>query len=220
MPFKSVGTRFGPFEFHRDRRQLLREREAVRLSPKAFALLELLLTRAPAAVSKDQLLLLVWKGAAVSDASLTNVITEIRAALDDQAREPRFLRTVHGFGYAFCGEILDAPRRDATAATLWRVLVAGLPFALLQGENVIGRDPHAAVHIDHTLISRRHARVSVEGDEAVVEDLQSRNGTFLNGQRVESPMALHDGDVLSLGNFALVVEHRSLAASTETNRIG
>ena len=212
--------RFGQFEFRQDTRQLLREREVVPLSPKAFALLELLLAQAPAAVSKDQILGLVWEGTVVSDASLTNVIAEIRAALEDRSRQPRFIRTVHGFGYAFCGEILNSPRRDVTAGTLWRLRVGGLPLALLPGENVIGRDPDVAVHIDHSEISRRHARVLINGDGAVVEDLQSRNGTFLNGKRVESPTALHDGDVLSLGPFAVNVERRPIAATTVPNRIG
>ena len=212
--------RFGQFEFRQDTRQLLREREVVPLSPKAFALLELLLAQAPAAVSKDQILGLVWEGTVVSDASLTNVIAEIRAALEDRSRQPRFIRTVHGFGYAFCGEILNSPRSDVTAGTLWRLRVGGLPLALLPGENVIGRDPDVAVHIDHSEISRRHARVLVNGDGAVVEDLQSRNGTFLNGKRVESPTALHDGDVLSVGPFAVNVERRPIAATTAPNRIG
>ena len=212
--------RFGQFEFRQDTRQLLREREVVPLSPKAFALLELLLAQAPAAVSKDQILGLVWEGTVVSDASLTNVIAEIRAALEDRSRQPRFIRTVHGFGYAFCGEILNSPRRDVTAGTLWRLRVGGLPLALMPGENVIGRDPDVAVHIDHSEISRRHARVLVNGDGAVVEDLQSRNGTFLNGKRVESPTALHDGDVLSVGPFAVNVERRPIAATTVPNRIG
>jgi DNA-binding winged helix-turn-helix (wHTH) protein len=208
---------FGPFEFRPDTRQLLRGHEPLPLSPKAFALLELLLGRAPAAVAKDEIFRLVWKGAAVSDASLTNVIAEIRAALEDQAQKPRFVRTVHGFGYAFCGEIVNAARRAVADAAPWRLIVAGLPFTLLPGENVIGRDPDATVRIDHSLVSRRHARVSVEGDRALLEDLESRNGTFLNGRRVESPTPLHDGDVLGLGNLALIVERRPLVASTETN---
>ena len=212
-------TRFGQYEFRQDTRQLLREGEVVPLSPKAFALLELLLAQAPAAVSKDQILGLVWEGTAVSDASLTNVIAEIRAALEDRSRHPRFIRTVHGFGYAFCGEILNAPRRDVITGTLWRLRVGGRPLALLPGENMIGRDPDGAVHIDHTEISRRHARVLINGDGAVVEDLQSRNGTFLNGKRVESPTALHDGDVLSLGPFAVNVERRPIAATTQPNRM-
>jgi len=220
LPFMLMGTRFGEFEFHTNTRQLTRGHLPIALSPKAFALLELLLARAPAAVAKDEIFLLVWKGIAVSDASLTNVIAELRAALDDRPRKPRFIRTIHGFGYAFCGEMVDAGRRAVAPGTLWRLLVAGLPVALLAGENVIGRDPDATVHIDHSLISRRHARVTVDGDHAVLEDLQSRNGTFLNGHRVQSPTPLHDGDVLSLGNLALMVERRSLAASTETNRVG
>ncbi len=212
--------RFGQFEFRQDTRQLLREREVVPLSPKAFALLELLLAQAPAAVSKDQILGLVWEGTVVSDASLTNVIAEIRAALEDRSRQPRFIRTVHGFGYAFCGEILNSPRSEVTAGTLWRLRVGGLPLALMPGENVIGRDPDVAVHIDHSEISRRHARVLVNGDGAVVEDLQSRNGSFLNGKRIESPTVLHDGDVLSVGPFAVNVERRPIAATTVPNRIG
>jgi DNA-binding winged helix-turn-helix (wHTH) protein len=208
---------FGPFEFRPDTRQLLRGHEPLPLSPKAFALLELLLGRAPAAVAKDEIFRLVWKGTAVSDASLTNVIAEIRAALEDQAQKPRFVRTVHGFGYAFCGEIVNAARRAVADAAPWRLIVAGLPFTLLPGENVIGRDPDATVRIDHSLVSRRHARVSVEGDRALLEDLESRNGTFLNGRRVESPTPLHDGDVLGLGNLTLIVERRPLVASTETN---
>jgi DNA-binding winged helix-turn-helix (wHTH) protein len=215
-----VGKKFGEFEFHQDTRQLRRGGDVIPLSPKAFALLDLLLGHAPAAVSKEQILSLVWKGTVVSDASLTNVIAEIRAALEDQPRPPRFIRTVHGFGYAFCGEIANPPRPDVTAGTLWRLLVAGLPFALLPGENVIGRDPDVTVHIDHSLISRRHARIVVDGNGAVVEDLQSRNGTFLNGQQLESPTALHDSDVLGIGPFAVIVERRSIAATTETNRIG
>ena len=160
---------FGPFEFRPDTRQLLRGHEPVPLSPKAFALLELLLERAPAAVAKDDIFRLVWKGTAVSDASLTNVIAEIRAALEDRAQKPRFVRTVHGFGYAFCGEIVNAAHRAVAAGALWRLIVAGLPFTLRPGENVIGRDPDATVRIDHSLVSRRHARVSVEGDQALLE---------------------------------------------------
>ena len=217
LPSTLVSMTFGPFEFRADTRQLLRGHEPVPLSPKAFALLELLLGRAPAAVAKDEIFRLVWKGTAVSDASLTNVIAEIRAALEDRAHKPRFVRTVHGFGYAFCGEIVNAARRAGAAGALWRLIVAGLPFTLLPGENVIGRDPDATVRIDHSLVSRRHARVSVEGDRALLEDLESRNGTFLNGRRVESPTPLHDGDVLGLGNLALIVERRPLVASTETN---
>src|SRR4029078_8471786 len=134
---------FGRIEFRADTRQLLRGHEPVPLSPKAFALLELLLGRAPAAVAKDEIFRLVWKGTAVSDASLTNVIAELRAALEARAHKPRFVRTVHGFGYAFCGEIVTAARRAGAAGALWRLIVAGLPFTLLPGEKGIGPGPGA-----------------------------------------------------------------------------
>lgn len=207
--------RFGEFEFDLETRQLRRDRETIPLSPKAFALLELLLVRAPAAVSKDQILGLVWKGTAASDGSLTNVVTELRAALGERPREARFIRTVHGFGYAFAGDVATASRGEPAAT--WRLVVAAFPYALQTGVSVIGRDPDVTVHIDHSSVSRRHARVSIQGDSAIVEDLDSRNGTFVNGQRVESPTALHDGDVLGLGPVAAMVERRGAAASTETN---
>src|SRR4029453_18117415 len=101
-----VPRRFGEFVLDDSQRQLLRDDEgAVHLSPKAFELLSLLVDRAPAAVSKEEIVQAVWPDVHVSDASLTNVVAEIRAAIGDVPREPRFVRTLHGFGYAFCGEL-------------------------------------------------------------------------------------------------------------------
>ena len=55
---------------------------------------------------------------------------------------------------------------------------------LLEGENVIGRDPDAALWIDHASVSRRHARIVIGGGKATLEDLESKNGTFLNGKSI------------------------------------
>ena len=95
---------FGDFEFDQERRQLLRSGEPVPLEPKAYELLSLLLERRPRALSRAQIRDVVWPRTFVSESTLAVVVNGIRHALGDDARQPRFIRTVHGFGYAFCGE--------------------------------------------------------------------------------------------------------------------
>jgi DNA-binding winged helix-turn-helix (wHTH) protein len=120
-----VRQRFGEFVLDLSRHQLLRDGHSVHLSPKAFELLALLVNRAPAAVSKDEIVRAVWPSVHVADASLTNVVAEIRAVTGDDARQPRFVRTVHAFGYAFSGELVrEAPPVIGGA---WHLVVAGRP---------------------------------------------------------------------------------------------
>ena len=83
----------------------------------------------------------------------------------------------------------------------------------------MGRDPTAAVPIDHTSVSRRHAQVSLSGDGATIEDLGSRNGTYLNGQLLEASAALKDGDVIRLGPVTIVVEGWISAGSTQSQSV-
>ena len=94
---------FEECEFDSGRRVLLRHGRAVPLSSRAFQLLELLLERRPEAIAKAELLERLWPETFVSDASLHNLVTEIRAALGDDPRMARFIRTVPRFGYAFHG---------------------------------------------------------------------------------------------------------------------
>jgi hypothetical protein len=65
----------------------------------------------------------------------------------------------------------------------------------------LGRE--GALSLDDPLVSRRHARLTVVDQGAVVEDLGSRNGTFVNGQQVHGPTALRDGDTLQVGTTVL-----------------
>jgi DNA-binding winged helix-turn-helix (wHTH) protein/WD40 repeat protein len=95
---------FGDFELDQERRQLLRSGEPVPLEPKAYELLSLLLERRPRALSRAQIRDVIWPETYVSESTLAVVVNAIRHALGDDARAPRFIRTVHGFGYAFCGE--------------------------------------------------------------------------------------------------------------------
>ena len=106
---------FGEFTLDTESREFFRSGAAVHISPKAFLLLEVLLERRPAAVPKTMLKDRLWPSSHVSEASLASLVAELRSALDDDAREPRFIRTVHTYGYAFCG-IADGPPRAVPAA--------------------------------------------------------------------------------------------------------
>src|SRR5258705_10840421 len=100
---ETVGLRFGEFVFDSGSRELRGRGAPCHLSPKAFECLEALLERRPEAVRRAQLQDRLWPKTFVADTSLRRVITEIRAPLGDDERAPRFIRTVPGFGYAFCG---------------------------------------------------------------------------------------------------------------------
>src|SRR6185436_21067967 len=97
----------------------------------------------------------------VVDANLTVLVAELRRALADDAREPRFIRTAHALGYSFCGDAadLDAPARGpgAGGARCW-LMWNERAIVLNEGDSLIGRDPGCAVWLDAPGVSRRHAR--------------------------------------------------------------
>jgi DNA-binding winged helix-turn-helix (wHTH) protein len=93
--------RFGDCEFDPDTREVFRGGKPVHVSPKAFALLAALVERRPKAISKDELHKLLWPDTFVSDANLPNLVAELREVLGDDAHQPRIIRTVPRFGYAF-----------------------------------------------------------------------------------------------------------------------
>ena len=115
-----VRLRFGDWVFDGESRELRGPEGAVHLSPKAFELLGVLLESRPRALSKAELHDRLWANTFVSDSNLASLVKEIRRALGDPVRRPAFLRTVHGFGYSFCGEAHrgdPAPRdRPGTAS--------------------------------------------------------------------------------------------------------
>ena len=69
--------------------------------------------RRPAAVSKAEIQEHLWPDTFVSEANIPTLVAEIRDAIDDDARQPRFIRTVFGFGYGFCGDVTDDRRTEA-----------------------------------------------------------------------------------------------------------
>jgi DNA-binding winged helix-turn-helix (wHTH) protein len=210
--------RFGDCFFDSETRQLLRADRPIHLSPKAFGLLELLLQRGPRAISKREIQDVLWPRTFVAESCLTNVVSELRAAVGDRARKPAFLRTVHGFGYAFSGKVTeDGESWREEGFSPFRLARGKRRFALSEGQNIVGRDPDANIHIEHSSVSRRHARISVRGGTAVLEDLQSRNGTFVGGRRIESPVELHDGDIVGLGPVTLTFQALTVPGSTASD---
>jgi DNA-binding winged helix-turn-helix (wHTH) protein len=207
-------------------RQVLRDGRPVHLTPKAFELLLALLERRPRALSKGDLRGQLWPDTHVLEANLPNVVAEAREAVGDDARQPRFIRTVHGFGYAFCGEAVEeasgapgeGPRGElpATGRYLYRLWWEGGVVALAEGEYLLGRHPHSVIPTDRDTVSRRHARLAVAAGEAVLEDLQSRNGTFVRGQRLAAPARLADGDEFRVGSVAITFRVSLSQSETET----
>jgi DNA-binding winged helix-turn-helix (wHTH) protein len=195
---------FGEFVLDDEARQLTRNGQAVHLTPKALELLEFLVQNRPRAVSKEQLHEKLWPSTHVTGANLPVLVHEVREALGDDPHEPHWLRTVARFGYAFCGDVTrDGAEGGEDCRWDCRILWGGREILLRPGENILGRAHDAAVWIDDTSVSRRHAVVRVGEEGATLEDSQSRNGTFRRGQKVEGAVQLEDGDEFVLGGVLL-----------------
>jgi DNA-binding winged helix-turn-helix (wHTH) protein len=209
---------FSDFVLDSDTRELSRAGRVMPLAPKAFDLLELLLRERPRAVSRTRLRAALWPQTHVGSTSLHVLVSQVRAALDDEAQEPRWIRTVQRFGYAFCGSATGeggVPGTDATGGAFWLSSADG-DFRLRDGDNVLGREAGLAVRIDQPGVSRRHACIRVDGGRAILTDLGSKNGTFVGNEPVSSPRVLHDGDEVRLGHRACVVVQGSAGEETET----
>ena len=210
---------FGDFVLDLDARELRRGGEPVLLSPKAYHLLAVLVDHRPTALSKSTLLEQLWPDAFVVEKNLVNLIAEIREALDDDAAHPRFVRTIHRFGYAFrdVAEQPPARRHPLRASDVrFRLVWAGGRAGLGDGEHVLGRDPELELFLDAPDVSRRHARINILGDEATIEDLESKNGTFVSDRRLASATRLADGDSIRVGSVRLTFTAVRSRGSTET----
>jgi len=208
---------FGDCVLDRDRRELTRGGAVVHTSPKLLALLEVLIDNAPRAITKDDIHKAVWPDTFVAEATLTSLVAELRDAIGDDARAPRLLRTVHGWGYAFIGDVGDAgSARRPPDSSSYRVIVGDREIALAHGGHIIGRSPDAAIFVDDSGVSRQHARITIAADGATLEDLGSKNGTALDGQAVAAPTALADGSLIVVGATALKFRVFAPSSSTET----
>jgi DNA-binding winged helix-turn-helix (wHTH) protein len=177
----------------------------IHLPPKAFDLLLILVRNQPNAVPHEQLHAALWPGVHVSETSLAALVTQLRKALGDTADEGRVIRTLARVGYAFIGEATVAGH-ELAGAPVCRLVWRRRPFDVPVGESVIGRDRGCAIRIDAESVSRHHARLNVIGGAVSIEDLGSKNGTWVGGDRIHSFVALADGMSFRLGSETIRVE--------------
>jgi DNA-binding winged helix-turn-helix (wHTH) protein len=214
-----VTFRFDRFTLDGDTRRLLLGSEEVHLSPKALHLLLVLVENRHRAVSRAELQKELWPSTYVLDTNLASLIKEIRRALGDTADTPKFVRTVHRFGYWFIGELRDgASPQSGNVTTRYWLIWAARQIPVTEGTHVLGRAPDASVWIDAPGISRHHARLVLEGEQAMLEDLGSKNGTYVGEERVTAPRRLDDGDQIRLGPVVITFRIPPAVGATDTVR--
>ena len=193
-------------------RLVRREGIEVQLAPKAFELLLILVKNQPNAVPHEQLHAALWPGVHVSETSLAALVTQLRKALGDRSGDGRVIRTLHRVGYAFIGDAIVAGHTPAVGGPVCRLIWHGESIDVPAGESVIGRDRGCAVQIDADSVSRQHARLKVDGRDVSIEDLGSKNGTWVAGERIRGPASLADGICFRLGSetlrFEIVIDER------------
>ena len=192
----------------------------VHLRPKAMDLLAILAAKPGEVRNNRDLLDTVWPDVVVGDASLSMLVVELRKALSDDPKNPEFIETIPRKGYRLVKPVTGVetnqnPTRFALVGAETRVL-------LFEGENLIGRDPEAKVQIDSLLVSRRHSRIRITGESVTIDDLGSKNGTFLNGNRLEGAVLLSPGDQITIGRS--MVSYRfvvvgDVATVTEASKV-
>ena len=198
-------------------RELRRDGRVAALSPKAFQLLLLLVEARPRALSQSELRDALWPATHTGYTSLARVVSEVRKAVGDAAREPRLIRTVPRFGYAFAGAVVpEAPSAPVSACAL---VAKDREYLLAEGETVIGRGQQCGLRIPSEQVSRVHARVRIDGGSVTIEDLGSKNGTLVNGTKLVGPAALADGDEVWFGAWRAVFRRTSADDSTRSGSL-
>jgi DNA-binding winged helix-turn-helix (wHTH) protein len=208
-------VRFGDCIFDSETRELFRAGKPVHLAPKAFHLLELLIENRPRALSKEELLQQLWPKTYVSEGNLPGLVAEIRRAIGE-GPEGTVLRTVYGYGYAFSAKTEKEKAEPPPAEGRYWLSWNETEIPLAKGENIIGRDSAANARIDDSTISRRHARIVIADKRASIEDLGSKNGTLLRGRKMNKPVELSDGDVITVGSVNVIFRAVLPATTTVT----
>lgn len=96
------------------------------------------------------------------------------------------------------------PTKGFATLTIVRGPVAGEHFDLDREEVTIGRDPSCEVFLNDRTVSRHHAHLTLREGKAIIEDLGSLNGTWVDGAIVSST-SLHDGSSIQIGTFKMVI---------------
>jgi DNA-binding winged helix-turn-helix (wHTH) protein len=212
-----VRLHFGDCLLDTAARELRRAGEVVPLKPQAFRLLEVLVVRRPGAVSHTELRGLLWPDMQTGGTSLARLVSDVRVAIGSNGTAAsQSIRTVHRFGYAFSSHVEEEVLEQHFASTVCSIQWGQHLLPLMDGENVIGRSETATICVPSPEVSRRHARIVVDGHSATLEDLGSRNGTYLGEVRLDSSVTLRHRDRIGVGPALLIFY---VAKSDETTEI-
>ena len=195
---------FGHFTIDFAQRLLVGAGAEIRLGNKEFDLLRLLIEQRPQALSKDDIFSHLWPDTFVSEGNLATLVTGLRLALGDNPKAPKFIRTVYGFGYAFVGDVVESPAAANDVRTRWALVCQNRLIPLTDGVHVLGRSGSDVIAVPAQTVSRRHARLTVTEDTLLIEDLGSKNGTWVGEVRVEAPMLVESGVQILLGSQPLL----------------
>jgi DNA-binding winged helix-turn-helix (wHTH) protein len=181
-------------------RLVKREGTDIHLAPKAFDLLVILVNNQPNAVRHEQLRATLWPGVHVSETSLPALVTQLRRALGDTTDDGRMIRTLHRVGYAFTGTAIVAGSARVAEVPVCRLIWRRQSIEVAAGESIIGRGRQCAVRIDADSVSRHHARLTITGRDVSIEDLGSKNGTWVGGERIHDAVPLGNGVSFRIGS--------------------
>ena len=192
---------FGPFVLDGGLRELLRgpELAPVDLGPKAMDLLLLLVGERHRVLPKRVIRDRIWPDSNVSLDTLYSLVDDLRKALGESGHEPQYVKNVKSVGYRFIAEVHDV-EGGQRPVRCWLVS-ASHEQPLPDGEHILGRWKPATLLLPSPDVSRQHAIIVVNGDDATLADLHSKNKTFLNGQPLdpEAPAQhLADGDEINI----------------------
>jgi len=211
-----VSYTFGPFELDTRASELRRNDKRVAVTPKVFQLLLLLVQNPGRLIPKREILDKVWDSTNVEVGSVTRTVTRLRAALNDDPSKPEYLRTEARRGYRFVAEVQKVARGESLSS--FEVVGGGSRYPLRDGHNTLGRGDDCEVSLKLASVSRHHAMITVDGTRVTLRDLQSKNGTFVRGERVDRTVDLHDKDQIRLGSVALQLKLVSGDESTATEK--
>jgi DNA-binding winged helix-turn-helix (wHTH) protein len=204
--------------------RLSRDSQDIHVAPKAMDLLLYLAGHAGDVLSRETIIDAVWSETFVGENVLRRQIAALRHALGDDAANPTYIENIRKRGYRLIARVEYLEHHgslepDHMPAAVENRQIGGslLPkgrfvcalrwgtddVALREGENVVGRMPESDVQIASERVSRRHAHIIVEYGRATIEDLGSKNGTFVDGRRIDGPTELVDGDQITIGPAVL-----------------
>jgi DNA-binding winged helix-turn-helix (wHTH) protein len=206
---------FQDLSFDAATRRVTKGGHELRLTRKAFDLLAFLIEKRPEAVSKDDIHARLWPETFVAEITLHSLISEIRRAIGDDSSDPQFIRTVHGFGYAFIAAGEPAAAHAGPRRVRGWLIRDTERLQVFDGENLFGRGDADVIELASTTVSRRHARIKVDVD-VWLEDLGSKNGTFIGDRQVTAPERLNDGDRVRFGSLLLTFRLARSADATKT----